>query len=643
MEKYKHIFSPIKIGSIEIKNRIEQAPMLAIFDHSGYITKEMIEFYRQFAKGGVGIVTVGDSTVDPVCGLTHVGQLNLGDDLTMFRLNQFSEAVHMYGAKLSMEIDHGGMLAMTPNPIGPSSTTFIQLGQRIQVQEMDQDMIDRVVDQFASACVRCLRAGVDMVMIHGGHGWLLGQFASSFTNKRTDAYGGSLENRARFAREVLTEIRNRTDNRLAIEYRISGDELRPEGMHLDETVEFVKLIQDRIDLVHVSLGSFGGDPKHILWTQPTYLPHAYNVHRAEKIKRAVNIPVTCVGSIMDLDMADNIIAEGKADIVAMARANLADPEIVNKTYRGDFDEIRPCTRCQCCNARGVNFQQIRCAINPVIGREIDYGYIRPAGQKKKVIVVGGGPAGMETAIVASSRGHQVTLYEKENELGGNLRYAVAPPFKTDMKRYLDWLIKKTGRSVEVKFSTEATTKTIKNEKPDVLIIAIGSVPYIPDIPGINNSNVVMASAVDTGKVNTGKNVIVAGAGLVGCETALYLTQQGKKVTLIDVLKESEIAADINPTPRFWLLELLHQGGVVFRMEVQLEEIKDKAVVVTDKNRERSEIFTDTVILALGYKAKRDTANAFQKMAREVYTIGDCLSPRNLMAAIHEGFNVAVEI
>lgn len=642
MHQYKHVFTPIKIGNMEVKNRIEQSPMLSIFDHSGFVTREMIEFYRQFARGGVGIVTVGDSTIDREYGLTHIGQLNLGDDMVMFRLNQLAEAVQRYGAKLSLEIDHGGILAFTPNPIGPSSLTFTHMGRTIQSRAMDQEMIDRVIDQYAGACERIARAGCDMVMVHGGHGWLLGQFASPHTNKRTDRYGGSLENRARFAIEVLTEIRKRVGSSLAIEYRISGDELIPDGMHLEETIEFVKIIQDKIDLVHVSLGTFGGDQRHIIWAQPIYFPHGYNVHRAEQIKKAVNIPVTCVGSIVDLEMADRIITEGKADIVAMARANLADPDIVNKAYRGELDEIRPCTRCQCCNARGVNFRQIRCAVNPVIGREIDYGYIRPAESKKRVFVIGGGPAGMEAAIVASSRGHEVTLFEKEKELGGNLRIAAMPSFKFDMKRYLDWLVKKTLRIADVRLSCEATVDLFKDASADVLIVAVGSDPSIPDIPGIGNANVVTASDVDGGLAHTGEIIVVAGAGLVGCETALELSRQGKKVTIIDMLREPEIAGDINPTPRFWLLESLRQNGVVFRTEVKLEEITGNGVIISDR-KNRSEIPADTVVIALGYRARRETVDMFRESAREVYIIGDCSNPRNLMTAVHDAFNIAVEI
>lgn len=652
MKRYNHIFSPFKIGNVEIKNRIEVAPMVPCFDFTGYVSRETIEFFRAFAKGGAGIVTIGDSSVDFLYARDHYGQLNLDNDGAIGGLTLLAEAVHRYGAKISIEINHSGaggangLIGTGKNPIAPSPVRFNYGGRTIQATAMDQNMIDRVIDQFASACVRCLRAGFDMVMIHGGHGWLIGQFASPFWNKRTDNYGGSLENRARFATEILTEIRNRVGNKLAIEYRISAEELVPGGMQLDETIEFIKLIQDKIDLVHVSLGTMGVEPKYGLWMQPAYLPHNYILPWTEKIKKTVSIPVTCMGSITDLETADKIIAEGKADIIAMARAMLADPELVNKSYYGDIQDIRPCIRCMYCvdwRTGSIN-APVRCAVNPVAGREVEYSHIRPAEKKKKVIIIGGGPAGMQAALTASSRGHQVKLYEKENELGGSLRYAAGPLFKTDMKKYLDWLINKTLQSpTEIKLSTEATPDQIKDEKPAVLIVAVGAEAVIPDIPGIKKSNTVLAGDVDIGKVKTGETVVVAGAGLVGCETALHLAQQGKKVTIIDMINEADIAGDAGFQTQTCLLNLLRQHRVEIKTEVKLEEITDNGAKVIDKHWNRYEIPAQTIVLALGFRARTGLTQLFEGLAREVYMVGDCLKPGNLMTAIHSAFNVAVEI
>ncbi len=659
MDKYKHVFSGIKIGNVEIKNRIEFAPAIPILaSPEGYVTRELIEFEKSLARGGAGIITIGDSAIDFEYARDHDGQLNLGTDKVIPGLRMIVETIHRYGAKASIELNHGGRFVAPrflngKEPIGPSSIEsrggeVFAGGEegrgKVHVREMDHNLIDQVIDNFATACYRCLLAGFDMVMLHGGHGHLLSQFTSPYANRRTDDYGGSLKNRARFVIEVLTAIREKVGNRLAIEYRISADEIIPEGMHLEETIELIKMIEDKIDLIHVSAGLITEPECNPHMQQPTYYPHAFNVHYAEKIKKAVHIPVTTVGSILDLQLADEIIRDGKADIVAMARAIIADPEIVNKTRRGELDDIRPCVRCNSCSDRSAHLFPLRCTVNPVIGREVEFGNIRPAEVKKKVVIIGGGPAGMEAAQVASSRGHQVTLYEKAEKLGGALVLAAGFPFKADMKKYLDWMVKKTLQApVEIKLSTEATAGAIKAEKPDVLIIAGGAEPLIPDIPGVGKSNAVWVGDVLMGSAKVGERVVVAGAGMTGCETALYLAQQGKKVTLIDMLSEAEIAQDVAVISRVALIGLLHEHGVEIITGVKLEEITDKGALVINKQWDRYAIPADTVVFALGAKARSEMAEKFEGLARDTYVVGDCADPRNLMAAIGDGFDIAAEI
>ncbi|MBW2065120.1 MAG: FAD-dependent oxidoreductase [Deltaproteobacteria bacterium] len=660
MNRYKNVFSPFKFGNVEIRNRIAVPPMLACMATAdGFVTREMIEFYSSFARGGAGIVTIGDSAVDFDYARGHFGQLNLGDDGVIGGLSTLVEAVQKHGAKISIELDHSGRLSppsviggknpIAPSPI-PSKGEEIMArneGRKlVRVQEMDQDLIDQVVDNFAGAAYRCLRAGFEMITIHGGHGQLLSQFVSPYSNKRTDNYGGSLENRARFVQEVLSAIRGAVGDRLALEYRVSADEIVPGGMHVEETIEFLKLIRDKIDLVNVSLGGMIAGPRYIAhMAQPTYFPHAYNVERAARIRGALQIPVTCVGSIIDLEMAERIIAEGKADIVAMGRAHIADPEIVNKTKRGKADDVRPCLRCNVCGERPKDFYPVRCAVNPVAGREVEYRYyIPPARERKKIVILGGGPAGMEAALVASSRGHSVVLYEKEGKLGGALRIAAAPPFKKDMRRFLEWMVRKTLEApVEVKLSTSATADMVKGEAPDILIVAIGAKPLLPEVPGADKPHVLWAGDVLRGKAKTGRTVVIVGAGLTGCETALHLAQQGMRVTILDMLNEAEIAMDTTFVSKMALMELLRESGVEFKTEVKLEEIGDRGVIGIDRERRHIELPADSVVLSLGARSPGEEVARFRDLAEEVSIIGDCAKPRNLMAAIHDAFHVTAEI
>jgi 2,4-dienoyl-CoA reductase-like NADH-dependent reductase (Old Yellow Enzyme family)/thioredoxin reductase len=626
---YQHIFTPLKIGRMTVKNRIETAPCVPFLAGiNGDVTRELIEWERALARGGAAIVTIGDTPImdETASRVGHI--LNLGIDRTVGALNRLAEAIQRYGAKASIEL------------------TYFDPSQQYSPNDLSPADIKYVIESYAKAAFRCLAAGMDMIMIHGAHGHLISQFLSPRKNRRNDAYGGDFTGRARFATEVLEAIRSKVGDRLAIEYRISAEELVPGGLTVEEQLEFVKSIQDKIDLIHVSVGNLFEPGVSHLMIQPAYVPRGINVHYAARFKKELKIPVTALGSI-DIGMAEKIIAEGQADIVAMNRAFIADPDLVNKAKTGLNDTIRPCVRCNTCIARAHRFfLPVRCAVNPVAGREAEFVNLPPPPQKKKVVVIGGGPAGMEAARTAAARGHRVILYEKDDRLGGNLILAAAAPFKGDMRQYLDWAIHATMATpgLTVKLSALATPAKIKAEKPDTLIIAPGAVPLIPRITGIDGKNVVLAGDVDLGKAKVGDSVVVAGAGLVGSEAALYLAQQEKKVTLIDMLSLEEIDANYPFTDTATLRRLLGELDVAVITGVKLEAITPAGAEITDKNGLRTLKPCATVVLALGMQPRSGDVAKFEHLAPDIYVIGDCRNQRgNLYGATSEGFFAAMEI
>ena len=629
MGNFRHIFQPIKIGRMTVKNRIETAPcvpFLASIDND--VTRELIEWEKAFARGGAGIVTIGDTPIMNETAVKAGHILSLGTDKGIGGLNRLAEAIKQYGVKASIEL------------------TYFEPGKQYSPNDLSVEEIKYIIDSYAKAGFRCLAAGMDMILIHGAHGHLISQFLSLRKNKRTDSYGGSFENRARFATQVLEAIRDKVGDGLAIEYRISADELVPGGLTIEEQLEFVKSIQEKIDLIHVSVGNLFVPGVSHLMIQPTYVPRGVNVHYAERFKKELKIPVTALGSI-DIILAEKIIAESRADMVAMNRAFIADPELVNKAKAGREDTIRPCIRCNMCIARAHPFfLPLRCAVNPLAAREAEFINPPPPSRKKKVIVIGGGPAGMEAARTAAGRRHEVILYEKDDHLGGTITMAAAVTFKADMKQYLDWAVRTTvsDPNIKVRFATEATPKSVSAEKPDVVIIAAGAVPFIPQIPGISGENVVLAGDVDTGRAKVGEVVVVAGAGLTGSETALYLAQQGKKVTLIDMLSLEQIDANAPFADTRTLRRMLQEQKVDIITEVRLEEITEKSIFIVDKNGSRQEIPCDTVVLSLGVQPREEVIAMFADIAPDVKFIGDCHNQKgNLYSATSEGFFAAIEL
>jgi 2,4-dienoyl-CoA reductase-like NADH-dependent reductase (Old Yellow Enzyme family)/thioredoxin reductase len=649
--KFPHVFQPLKVGNMTIKNRIEFTPMVSCHANSrtGEVTNEMIEFMGGQARSGASIVTIGATTVDEDTGADFYGELSITKDSDIAGLSLLADEVHRYGAKISVEMLHAGrgaapyLLKDGLNAVGPSS--FPTPTGFHYVEELKQPQIDDIINRFADCAERLMKSGFDMIMVHGAHGNLIGAFLSSLVNHRTDWYGGSLENRMRFPLQVLEAIRAKCGRNINIEYRISGDEIIPGGMRLDECLEFLKVAQKDIDIAHISQGLIV-DSRYMQYTiPPYYMPHCHNVKYAEAAKKVLDIPVTTVGSITTIEEAEEILEAGKADIVGMARPCMADQDIVTKAYRGQADTIRPCLRCieGCGN---IFFgKHIRCSVNPVVGREHKYKTIAKADVKKKVMVVGGGAAGMMAAQTLIKRGHEVILFDKSDRLGGMLHEASALPFKGDLKRYLDWNIRTTmSCGAEIRLNTAVTPEIVKEVNPDALVAALGADVFVPNIPGIDGKNVALVTDVDTKKVKCGNKVVVCGGGLSGMECALGLAMEGKDVTVVEMQSEENLAGKMFFITKSQLLDLCKKYNVKTVCDSKVEKITEKGVEIIDRQWRRSAIECDSVVNAFGVKPHREEALQLASYIPEAYLIGDVAGKEaTIHVANHTAFDVCVEI
>jgi len=512
---------------------------------------------------------------------------------------------------------------------------------------MDEAMMNRVADNFAKTAKYLKLVGFDMCMIHGGHGWLLGQFLSPFTNKRTDRYGGSRENRARFPIMVIDRIREAAGPEFLIEYRLSGEELVEGGITIEDTVDFAKRIEKKVDIIHVSVGIYHLHVESRTFSS-MYDPHGCNVHLAEAVKKAVSVPVAVVGGINDPAMAERIIAEGKADFVALGRQALADPEFPNKALTGRSDEIAPCLRCGCFSPMPQIEGEItpphtfQCTVNPVSSKEFRMSLAPAVKGVKKVLIAGGGPGGMYAAVTAAERGHRVILVEKTDLLGGILKFTDTDTYKFDLKRYKNSLIKRINKlKIEVRLNTEATPELIERENPDVLIVAVGSQPIAPHIPGISGPNVMQALDIYRDPEKAGKSVVMIGGGLVGCETGLHLAALGKSVTLVEMM--DKLAPDATESHRIALFAMMDKA-IKSYTGMRCTEITAKGIKAITKDGAEKFIEADSVVYAVGMKADSEKAFSLCRAAsKQYFLIGDCVSPRKVKEAVHEGYHAAMDI
>jgi 2,4-dienoyl-CoA reductase-like NADH-dependent reductase (Old Yellow Enzyme family)/thioredoxin reductase len=640
IRKFPLLCSPIQIGNITFRNRMAAAPMGGTdITPEGCIGRRSTAFYELRAKGGAAAVTVSELIVHPETDsspMFHIGSDTPGS-LASFAYT--ADAIRRHGAVPSVELSHGGQnadLAHVSIKYGPSAA---REPNGSTVRALTPAQIREIAQSYGEAAGLVKRAGFEMVMIHGGHSWLINQFLSPRYNHRTDIYGGSLENRCRFALEVLESVRAAVGPGFPIEFRMSGVESLEGGYGLDTAVEIARIIEPEIDLLHVSAGSHfnGFDVTH----PSMFSPHGVNVYLAAEIKKHVSVPVATVGALGDPHRMEEILASGQADVLYMARALLADPYLPRKVTENRGEEIIHCMRCYTCIAeRGITKTR-RCALNPQIGREIEGLEIQPAPRPRKVLVAGGGPGGMEAALIAAQRGHKTILCEKTDRLGGIPNCEEGVPFKEAMFGFtgtMERLLRKEG--VEIRLNTPVTAAVAEAEGADVLICAVGSEPLIPPIPGTDGRNVIVVNELPARRKDVGQKVIVLGGGLAGCETAVHLAGEGKSVVLIEM--RDALAPDANRFHKDVLLEQL-DGRVEVKLGYQGIRITTAGLHCISPEGKEALLAADTVILAAGQRSRRTEANALLDAAPRVYQIGDCAAPRDMTAAIYQGYHAAMDV
>lgn len=645
---YPHLFEPLTIKKVTFKNRIFSAPnMMCHMDANGFPTEYMVSYYAEKARGGAAVVTIGDTPVDREHAATNPRSFNLSYETLPF-LSELAMAIHEHGAVASLELNHGGLVGVPEandgsDPWGP--VDFVRDWDGVHVHGMTEEELNIVADHFADKAELLKTAGFDMCLVHGAHGWLLDQFISPLYNTRTDQYGGSLENRAKFPLMVIDRIRQRCGDDFLIEYRMSGSEEIEGGLSKEEGIEFAKLLDGKVDLLHVS-AALDTEEAQAVHTHPTmFLPHGVNVHYAADIKAAgVKTPIVTIGAISDPELAESILAEGKADVVAMTRALIADPHFPEKARHGRPEDITPCLRCLDCLTGMQTGQHFQCAVNPMTGREFRYrNYIKPAARSRKVLVVGGGPGGMQAAVTAARRGHDVTLAEQSDHLGGLLSFTDYDELKIDLMRLKNYLIHQVEQSgVKVLLNTAVTPDFIRESGCDAVILAVGSSPARPPIPGLDDPSVEHATTVYTKLEQVGKRVAVLGGGLVGCETGLFLAERGHEVTIIEM--QSQLAPEANWMHKEGMDQAFAQAPITPRTGLKVSRVEPgQGVYAVNADGQEEFIPADTIVYAMGMRPNTQTVEALRDVCLDTRAVGDCVRARKARQAMEEGLWAAVDL
>ena len=627
-QQFKRLFEPVRIGQMELKNRIVMLPMENNYaTEDGSVTERLKNYYRERARE-VGLVGIQITCIDSPVGKGYVYQLCIHDDALIPGLSELVQTIHDSGAKVYIQLHHAGanargqdIVAASPLPLLPSS---------VIPKELTVSEIKDIILHYVTAAERAKKAGFDAVEVVASGNYLVWNFLSPTWNKRRDEYGGDLRGRARLFIEIIHAIKAKVGESYPVTCRLAIGEYGVEGgLTVKEAQQVVQMARDA-SLDGVTTTAIGDGS-----TVPDYPGALLSLSTA--IKQVVTLPVTTAGR-MDLEVGERALKEGKADLVGIGRRLLADPGYVAKAASGRFDEITPCIACMVCIETSLlRNVPLRCAVNPACGLENEYKLI-PANKPKRVMVVGGGPAGMEAAIVAAQRGHQVTLYEKEPRLGRQLIVAAIPPNKDkigSLTTHLTTQVRKVG--VKVELGKEVSRATVEAAKPDTLVLATGIENIIPDILNIDEANVAFAEDVLTGRVEVGIEVAIIGGNLVGCETAEFLVNRGMKVTIVEIL--DRLATKMNPLLAMRLLDRLTKRGVIIVTGVKHEEYKDNTLVITTKEGAEKTIRADTVILAAGSRPNTKLLQTLEGLTSEIHSVGDCVEPRNFTEAIAEAFNI----
>ncbi len=645
MEQFSKLLEPGFIKNTQIKNRVSMAPMERCYANmDGSVTQMYIDYMAERARNGVGMMAVESTYVDAL-GRGRLYQLGLHDDRLVPSHKRLTDAVHKHGTKIAAELQHSGRQTTATvtgfQPVGPSAVPCEPTGGDLP-RELTLDEIKELIRRFAEAARRAKDAGYDMVTIHGAHGYIINAFASAYSNKRTDDYGGTLEKRMRFPLEVYAAVRAVVGDDYPVGYRMSADEFVDGGLTLDDTKIIAKNLEDAgIDYLDVSAGLYESTP---MMCAPMDMPLGYLTHLAAAIKEVVEIPIIATGRINDMVLAERILENNQADFVHMVRAFHADPEILVKSQKGQMDDICMCMACNKCVDVLLAHLPITCTVNPAAGREREFE-IKPAERSKRVMVIGGGVAGMEAARIARIRGHDVTLFEKDEELGGQIRWASKSKYNEEFvqtARYRIHEVKKTG--VKLELGKEATVGDVSVFKPDVVVIATGACPFVPPIPGVDKPLVTTSFDILSGKRKMGNKSLVIGGGREGLTVAEFLAENGTEVTLVEL--SDALGSDLGPV-RQWVIgdRIKENPAIEVKLKTTVERIDENEVTVQSEGKAERVSGFDSVVLARARTSVNQLADEIlaDGQVPEIYCIGDAVIPRDASDAIYEGATIGRKI